>query len=403
MKVTLAMFWNRAASIVKRPPALFAALAIAAAPGFALGQGGSVALHSPEAARAAEASEASDPTALERGRYAVVIDLDKNELYFKKGETTLWSATVGTGTGFRLQSNAGEWKFSTPTGVFQVQYKERDPVWIAPDWFFVSSGVAVPPQGDKRRYLPGALGAAAIFISPELAIHGTDRPELLGQRVSGGCIRLSNKDVLRLYHNVQVGTEVIIVGGKDLEERAVTPEFMMTQRARITATPIKPPPPDPVMDRWKAMRTPALLGAVQNELRLPASRSRWHEVVTLVVDRGLKNDEAALPGLMRLVTEITDEKREKEFGTFLAHAYARNPIKTLEALARLDTEERAEAAAVIVRATMHLYSGDIEQSVAPWPTSRVPRTAVQGDGRRGWDALARAETEMRAPLLGTRL
>jgi hypothetical protein len=396
------MFWNRSTSTVKGVPALFAALALAAAPGLVSGQSGSLALHSPESAREAEGS-GSEKTALERGRYAVVIDLDKNELHFKQGETTLWSAPVGTGTGFHLQSNAGEWKFSTPTGVFQVQYKERDPVWIAPDWFFVSSGMPVPPQGDKRRYLPGALGAAAIFISPELAIHGTDRPELLGQRVSGGCIRMHNRDVVRLYHNVQVGTEVIIVGGKNLESRAVTPEYMMAQRARITATPIKPPPPDPVMDRWKAMRTPALLSVLESELRLPDNRSRWPEVVTLLVDRGLKDDEHALPGLMRVVPEITNAKREKEFGTFLAHAYARNPLKTLAALARLDSGEREEAAAAIVRATMQLYSGDFAQSVAPWPTSRVPRSAVQGDGRRGWDALARAETEMRAPLLGTRL
>src|SRR5687768_5169804 len=51
-------------------------------------------------------------TALARGRYAVVIDLDQNKLFFKQGDVTLWSATVGTGTGVRLKADDGEWKFS---------------------------------------------------------------------------------------------------------------------------------------------------------------------------------------------------------------------------------------------------------------------------------------------------
>jgi hypothetical protein len=397
------MLLKRASDTFQRFPAVLVGIAIAVAPGFASAQNPSLALTSTEAERTRGSDPESESTALERGRYSVVIDLDENELYFKKGETTLWSATVGTGTGFRLRTDGREWGFSTPTGVFQVQYKEQNPVWIAPDWFFISNGVPVPPQGDRRRYLPGALGAAAIYISPELAIHGTDRPELLGQRVSGGCIRLSNKDALRLYHNVQVGTEVIIVGGEDLEERAVSAEFMMAQRARVTATPIKPPPPDPVMDRWKAMRTPSLLGVLEAELGKPDTRSRWSEVAALLVERGVKDDGAALPGLMRGLAAIENPTRGKEYATFLVHAYSRNPMKTLAALSQLDAEERGDASRAIVTAAMQLYSGGSEDSVAPWPTSRVPRTAVDGAGRRGWDALARAESEFRAPLLGSSL
>src|SRR5690606_358254 len=127
-------------------------------------------------------------------------------------------------TGLMMQDHDDrDWDFSTPNGVFQVQFKERDPVWIAEDWYFIENGLPVPPPNDRSRYFPGGLGAAAVYFSRELAIHGTDKPELLGQRVSHGCIRLSNADALRLYHNVQVGTEVVIVGGEDIPQVVITP------------------------------------------------------------------------------------------------------------------------------------------------------------------------------------
>lgn len=44
-----------------------------------------------------------------------------------------------------------------------------------------------------------------------VAIHGTNRPDLLGQAVSLGCIRLSNSAVTELANTVPVGTPVEIV------------------------------------------------------------------------------------------------------------------------------------------------------------------------------------------------
>ena len=43
-----------------------------------------------------------------------------------------------------------------------------------------------------------------------LGIHGTPQPELLGQAVSGGCIRMRNADVIRVYDAVELGTPVIV-------------------------------------------------------------------------------------------------------------------------------------------------------------------------------------------------
>jgi L,D-transpeptidase ErfK/SrfK len=43
-----------------------------------------------------------------------------------------------------------------------------------------------------------------------IGIHGTPNPELLGKAVSGGCIRMRNADVVRVYDRVQLGTPVVV-------------------------------------------------------------------------------------------------------------------------------------------------------------------------------------------------
>ena len=43
-----------------------------------------------------------------------------------------------------------------------------------------------------------------------VGIHGTDAPQLIPGRVSHGCIRLRNPDILRLARLMPVGTPVTI-------------------------------------------------------------------------------------------------------------------------------------------------------------------------------------------------
>jgi lipoprotein-anchoring transpeptidase ErfK/SrfK len=42
-------------------------------------------------------------------------------------------------------------------------------------------------------------------------IHETDRERLLGQAASRGCIRMRNQDVIQLFDQIDVGTEVEIL------------------------------------------------------------------------------------------------------------------------------------------------------------------------------------------------
>ena len=140
----------------------------------------------------------------------VVVSLTEHRLYLMEGDREIWSAVVGTGTGTRLEG-AGETRdFSTPRGMFRILHKEKDPVWYVPDWAFVQRGVPLPPDDSPLRREAGVLGTTALYMKELIAIHGTEHPELLGQDVSAGCIRMTNEDVRRLYHDLEVGTPVLI-------------------------------------------------------------------------------------------------------------------------------------------------------------------------------------------------
>jgi lipoprotein-anchoring transpeptidase ErfK/SrfK len=43
-----------------------------------------------------------------------------------------------------------------------------------------------------------------------VAIHGTNRPDLIGQAVSNGCVRIRNDVLLRMFRVTLAGTPVVI-------------------------------------------------------------------------------------------------------------------------------------------------------------------------------------------------
>jgi lipoprotein-anchoring transpeptidase ErfK/SrfK len=83
-----------------------------------------------------------------------------------------------------------------------------------PDWYPPQEMIARQPY--LPRFMAGGagnpLGARAIYLGNTMyRIHGTNAPDTIGHKVSSGCIRLLNEDVMDLYRRVNVGTKVIVL------------------------------------------------------------------------------------------------------------------------------------------------------------------------------------------------
>jgi hypothetical protein len=321
------------------------------------------------------------------GGMHVVIDLDAMELRMMDGRQVLWKGLVGTGTGLTLAGAGQEWEFSTPTGVFFVQHKEESPDWILPDWYFVKENRPIPALDSPQRRMPGGLGAAAVYLGNEIAIHGTDRPELLGRRVSHGCIRLSNENAQRLFHNVQIGTPIIIVGGQGAAEE-------------VEVTPSTPGTPRRTESALARLSTPELFRRLDAAFADAEGGTAWLEPASLLVRRGLKDDALALRGILERSGNPANPAVRREFDTYVADAFIRGAHRAVVSLARITPESRGRAALAIVAGTMDQYPGSLDDPMAPWPTRRMPHGSLGPDGRIGWGAVEAAESLYRTRVAG---
>jgi lipoprotein-anchoring transpeptidase ErfK/SrfK len=97
-----------------------------------------------------------------------------------------------------------------------VQHITKKAEW--PDWTPPAEMIARQPY--LPRFMAGGptnpLGARAMYLGNTIyRIHGTNAPSTIGQRVSSGCIRLTNEDVTDLASRVNVGTKVIVINSAD--------------------------------------------------------------------------------------------------------------------------------------------------------------------------------------------
>jgi L,D-transpeptidase ErfK/SrfK len=99
--------------------------------------------------------------------------------------------------------------FNTPTGIYNITLKKKDPVWRVPEDIKKEK----PELPDF--VLPGPdnpLGRYWLQLSVNgYGIHGTNKPYGVGRRVSHGCIRLYPEDIEMLAGFVGPGTPVRII------------------------------------------------------------------------------------------------------------------------------------------------------------------------------------------------
>ena len=128
----------------------------------------------------------------------IIIDTPNTYLYL----------VLGNGRAMRYGIGVGRDGF-TWSG---VQTISRRAEW--PDWHPPAEMIARQPY--LPRYMAGGpgnpMGARALYLGNTIyRIHGTNAPHTIGQRVSSGCIRLTNDDVADLYSRVNVGTRVVVL------------------------------------------------------------------------------------------------------------------------------------------------------------------------------------------------
>ena len=97
----------------------------------------------------------------------------------------------------------------TPLGVTKVARKVAGPTWTPTARMRREDPKlpAVEPPGPNN-----PMGTHALYLGfPLVAIHGTNRAFGIGRRISSGCIRLYPEDIISLYNQVPVGTQVNVV------------------------------------------------------------------------------------------------------------------------------------------------------------------------------------------------
>ncbi len=97
--------------------------------------------------------------------------------------------------------------YPTPTGLFNIQSKQVNPTWTAPNspWAGELAGQSISGSDPTN-----PLKARWMGVSGSVGIHGTGEPWSIGSRASHGCIRMTVPDVIDLFKRVPLGTPVLI-------------------------------------------------------------------------------------------------------------------------------------------------------------------------------------------------
>jgi lipoprotein-anchoring transpeptidase ErfK/SrfK len=136
----------------------------------------------------------------------IVVNIGERRLYFVEpgGMAMRYAVGVGREEALNFRGNAviarkAEWPHWTPTS---------DMIRRMPIYAHYTAGL---PGG-----IGNPLGARALYLyrgnqDTDFRLHGTNEPETIGTKVSSGCIRLFNHDIIDLYNRAPVGTQVVVL------------------------------------------------------------------------------------------------------------------------------------------------------------------------------------------------
>lgn len=147
----------------------------------------------------------------------ILPDAPREGIVLNRGEMRLYYFHQDAATGNPLVTTypvgIGRVDRQTPIGRSRIVNKLQNPTWYpTPDVRadYAARGLelplSVPPGPDNP------LGEYALVLDrPGYLIHGTNRPDGIGMRVSQGCVRLYPEHIAALISRVETGTPVTIV------------------------------------------------------------------------------------------------------------------------------------------------------------------------------------------------
>lgn len=131
-------------------------------------------------------------------REGLVINLAEHRLY-NFGVESITTYAIGV----------GREGWDTPIGTTEIIRKQANPIWFPP----ASIRKEKPDLPLAVRAGPNnPLGQYALYFDwPGYLVHGTNMPWGVGRRVSHGCIRLYPEDIEKLFNEIVIGTNVLVV------------------------------------------------------------------------------------------------------------------------------------------------------------------------------------------------
>jgi lipoprotein-anchoring transpeptidase ErfK/SrfK len=129
-----------------------------------------------------------------------------------------------------VQVSGHSWRIEVRLSEFGLTVYEGDEVFLdteiavatdntpTPGGLYYTTELLQPPEPDSAygSYAYGLSGYSEALTSfnggpGQLGIHGTNQPELIGQQVSHGCIRLRNEDIEKLAPVLPLGVPVTVI------------------------------------------------------------------------------------------------------------------------------------------------------------------------------------------------
>jgi lipoprotein-anchoring transpeptidase ErfK/SrfK len=154
----------------------------------------------------------------------IVVDSDARYLYYvlPDNKAIRYGVTVG--------EEALSWY-----GIARVGRKEEWPSWTPTADIKRRLGAGIPDRMEGGPANP--MGARGIYLyqgdkDTLFRIHGTNQPELIGQAISSGCIRMTNEDVIDLYNRVKLGSIVVVLAPRQ-GDSPVNPRMAERMENRI--------------------------------------------------------------------------------------------------------------------------------------------------------------------------